>query len=749
MKIRKSAITVLVLAAMLTGCGEKKEDQALENSQNIIYEEAILSTNSFTGMVDQLVIHNNIIYIETSEILSSDEADEEETYSKGSRTIIPHLYSMNTDGSGFSEIPLSPEEGQELYLDGFDLNPDGTLLCIYSEDSDNNGEVHAVLEKMDCDGTVQKKEQITLSKGTGEMIIDGVKTDTDGNIYVLCGNAVHMFDAEFHYLDKIRSDSAELDKIAATKDGQLIFGESVLQGDKYIVQAQVFKENKWGDTYPLQLDYFGGGNSFMDGSGDYDFYYANESGIYGYQINEKQESKLFDRMTASQDVDLASIVPDGAGGFIGAMYEDEDDNSFQLVHYSKGDSAEAAECKKITYATIWVGDGIEQAIRDFNKEHKDYQIVLRDYSVEQNPLEKMNLDIAAGNIPDIIQIPDGLLQSYVAKGMLENLTPYLERDPDLSEEDFIPSVLEAMKIQDKLFYVSPTFEMNSLAGCESVVGKENGWNFDEFKTLLEEKGDDAQPFENSDKIHMLEVLLSACMADYIEWQTGDCSFDSAAFKDILEICNEYGTDSEAEENEENPYGRYRDGKVLLKEGYLDVNAFLASREIFGEDVNYIGYPTDDRQGSYFLFDGQIGIYSKSDNKDEAWEFLRSFLTKDFFAKYADIYEEQSVRQDCFDLMLEANMAKEPYTNSLGLDIVPREGSVNYGSIQIPLRPMTEEEAETYKRIIDSTNKSVVYDDAVMQIVLDEAKVYFAGDKNPEDTVEIIQNRVNTYVNENK
>lgn len=63
--------------------------------------------------------------------------------------------------------------------------------------------------------------------------------------------------------------------------------------------------------------------------------------------------------------------------------------------------------------------------------------------------------------------------------------------------------------------------------------------------------------------------------------------------------------------------------------------------------------------------------------------------------------------------------------------------------------MTQEEADAYRELVHRTHKSGTYDKALMQIVEDEAKMYFAGDKNLEKTVEIIQERIKTYVNENR
>ena len=52
-------------------------------------------------------------------------------------------------------------------------------------------------------------------------------------------------------------------------------------------------------------------------------------------------------------------------------------------------------------------------------------------------------------------------------------------------------------------------------------------------------------------------------------------------------------------------------------------------------------------------------------------------------------------------------------------------------------------------LVNRTHKNGAYDGTLMQIVEDEAKMYFAGEKSLERTAEIIQERAKTYVNENR
>ena len=128
-------------------------------------------------------------------------------------------------------------------------------------------------------------------------------------------------------------------------------------------------------------------------------------------------------------------------------------------------------------------------------------------------------------------------------------------------------------------------------------------------------------------------------------------------------------------------------------------------------------------------------------KDGAWQFIRTFMTKEYQGKTMDSYYTPT-RQDCFDLYIEAAMATKEYTNELGRKIYPREGEMGYGSgMNITLKPLTQEGADQYVSVINNTKKSMSYDWELLEMIQEEAKPYFAGEKSLDETANIIQNRV--------
>lgn len=75
--------------------------------------------------------------------------------------------------------------------------------------------------------------------------------------------------------------------------------------------------------------------------------------------------------------------------------------------------------------------------------------------------------------------------------------------------------------------------------------------------------------------------------------------------------------------------------------------------IEGKDYKIIGYPCADSNGFYFQPYHSFGICSQTKNVDGAWDFLRTFISKDFqteeIVKHASYYIP--TRKDVFERML--------------------------------------------------------------------------------------------------
>lgn len=802
-----------VLMFSMTGCGGKdgsEADEKKENTNDMVYEGNDIAIDGIEGDISQIFVKGDKLYFNTYEWIeggSSDtekkaddstgeEASEEDTGAAGEEsteegaesentteedtgdvtgkeegeetsedtteedstedtgedegeviegTTINRLYVANLDGTEAKEIPL-PELSENEYMGSMMINDSNEIyIMLYSYNEKTEQSTTSML-KLDETGKELSREDITKALGLDEnnyysqIIVDG-----KGRILAVMENSVKVLDENYKAIGEIKSDNY-LECATLTRDGEVICGSSGEDGAQ--VQVLDVDGKKWGETMKLDLRYFSGSGCLMNGNDEYDFYYRDDNGIYGYSIEGQKAVKLMDFIASNlSSEDSWNIIPVNKDTLLGIVY---DDDGTHMVRYSKVDPADIADKTVITIGVSYVDDSVKKAAIEFNKTNKQYKIEFKDYSNEEDPDTKLNADIIAGNIPDILFINDtGHLNQYISKGILEDLTPYFDKDSDISTEDIMKPVLEAMKVDDKLYYVAASFSVGTLVASSKDVGTESGWTFEDLKKLLEEKGDSVRPFYTENKSDMLWSLMGVGTSDFVDWQTGECSFDSQDFKDILEICNT-GKNEETEYDEDAPSypSLIREGKILFNEGYVSLEEIQVYKQMYKGDITFIGYPNKDKEGSYFNLHTLFGISSKSDVKDGAWEFIRTFMTKEYQGTNGNIWDTPT-RQDCYDMMVKAKMATKTYTDELGQEIAPVESTYGYDDLEVEIKPSSQEEVDMYTDLINSTKKISGYDNEIMEIIQEEAKAYFAGEKSLDDTAAIIQNRVKTYVNENR
>ena len=70
-------------------------------------------------------------------------------------------------------------------------------------------------------------------------------------------------------------------------------------------------------------------------------------------------------------------------------------------------------------------------------------------------------------------------------------------------------------------------------------------------------------------------------------------------------------------------------------------------------------------------------------------------------------------------------------------------------MMIELYAVTQEEADGIRQIISRIDGIYDENNILMQIILEEVDSYFAGQKSVDEAADIIQNRVQLYLNESK
>ena len=519
--------------------------------------------------------------------------------------------------------------------------------------------------------------------------------------------------------------------------------------------------------------------SAVTGNGDYDIYYTSGASFYGFKLGDTEPTKLFNWLNCDVNGTRVSVVDVSDDGVITGVVTDYDlkDNSYttDLVTVKKVPFDSVPHKQSISLAVMYLDYNVQDMVIDFNRKNPEYRIEVTDYSEyaansdakEGNDagLTKLNTEILSGNVPDMLCLSGLNYRQLASKGVLEDLYPYIENDAELKREDFFPNVLKALEVDGKLCSTVSGFYINSAIGAAAVVGDEPGWNYDQFNEALASMPEGCTAF---DQYVTRDGILSTClaldMADFVDWNSGKVNFDNPEFIKLLQFANSFPDEFDWENydwsKEESTENRLAQGKQMLVQtsAYSIDDIFYNNyTQFLGGKVTYIGYPTAHGTGNMISFsDSGYAMSSKTPYKDACWQFLRCFLTKDY--QTSNVYSLPS-RLDVFDERAEEASTVQYQKNEEGQFLLDDDGEKipivrstiwNKDTQQTEeIYALTEDQVQQIRELILTTTKVADYDQAILDIVTEQAAPYFAGQKTAEEVAKLVQSKANIYVNEQR
>lgn len=667
------------------------------------------------------------------------------------------IYSVSIDG-GTPELLYESDMENGTYISNIFGDKDGNPL-FYVDDYDyDSGDSESKICELK-DGKLAEKIDITnMAKNAGEDYLNRVYAAGDDFIGAYDRKVV-IYDSNINEKKTIDSEDY-IEAVGFDKDNNLVivannYNEET-EESKCILKKYNMETGEKLEEFDLNVSYLSGYDSLYTGTGEYDLFYKTSSAIYGFKYADKKETKVADLAASDISEYVSDIYILDENTFFCSLWDwNEKENSSNILKYNRLDPSEIADREILTLVSLYGNYSLKNAVTDYNKSQDKIKIRFIEYGEESNPEQKLSADIAAGEIPDMFDLSYGVgnmsVDQCIAKGLFEDITPYIENDSEISKEDFIPSAYESMLSEDgKLYYLSEGFLLYGLMGKASEIGGEPGWTFGEMKEYVESKPQGAKIFYSDNKSDILESFMYGCGGDFVDWSKGEAYFDTQDFKDVLEMCNR-GSNDEMNWEEEMPstYSMIKSGDMLFLDGSITMDDCIMNKKLFDDDFVVKGYPNKDKKGIYFSFINSIAMSSKCTNKDAAWDFMRKFMTEDFQGKHYKEFYGIPTREDVYDEYVKSLQCTEEYQDKYGNDIYPLEGGYSWEDLEVEIKPLSQEEVDYFRKLIDQASGVWESDSSIREIVMEEAASYFAGDKSVDDVCTIIQNRVTTYVNENK
>ena len=370
--------------------------------------------------------------------------------------------------------------------------------------------------------------------------------------------------------------------------------------------------------------------------------------LYEEQFKTAENSRIFSVEFLPGQFDQRA---DSAVQCVKFLKEDEEPEMEGLYLLVKTLAEELPEREAVTLAAFSTSTELSNAVIRFNRMNGKYQVIVESYGYSGETAEgaqiRLDTALASADPPDLVSLQGRDLGRDVEKGLLEDLSPYLEASSMVDREDFLENALAGYTIGGSLVGIPVRFYVTAVGGRTSQVGKLESWTMEDVYTLAERYPEQtrllndalymADTGKSSTDLETREHLLGSFCASYyleefVDWEKGECSFDSQGFRRLLVWVGEHTKESgEHSVSGRRTYSRqgYLPEDALLMESRLDFESAAIWEVQCGEEVTLLGYPTVDGRGTANVStEAPLGIVAGAGNREGAWEFLEYYISSE-------------------------------------------------------------------------------------------------------------------------
>ena len=727
-KMARMGTVIFIAAFMLTSCAKKPQDISREeNEDNLVYSA------QYTRVMDYIDSAMFAFDADKDTLIINCRTDEDYRSSR-------KLMSLTLDDMQLHEIVDGTDAGEYSSFvksgDYYYAARDGASGVEIVKLDDNFAEVDSVT---------------TVISSTYSMPwTNPLAADSEGRLYIMSSSEIQVFDSEFNELCSIEISGNIYGGIAVCGDKAYTIVVDGLTSILSEIDVKTQSLVRVNGSLPGNYRAFCG----TDGK----IYIAGMGTIYEYDIAADSLSTML------------SLIEYGVDGYsVTDMYVGENDSIVLIIdesYVTPGDYALGIEVlskvpadslpprQKITVAAYasdsYYMEEYIQFIR-FMRANPEYTIVFENYNndyTDSISFDEFNKMLISGIDADIFLFSDydtDMIKNMADKGILYDLDNFISTDAELKNA-LIPNVHEKLKYNDGLYGISAYCSVSTLTGRKNVVGDRAGWNVQKITEMLE-NDEDLTLFASGDAADTLSTLIysGVCMdEDFIRNE----GFDSERFIELLELCRLCGIRNKNADRIVVDAKAIVDGRAMVVNDY---NTFGVVRDYYAlygyEEFVRIGYPDEAGGRSVMKWWNMLCISNSSENKDAAWELVRSFLSSDY---YENVHNSQPnmypvVQREC-EKRISAELENQ---NTQTVTIFSVDDNLNVIDERYIDAPMIDSEQAGI--IMDEINTASLcaydIDRTIADIIFEEAAYYFEGQKTAGEVGKIIQDRVQLYLDE--
>ena len=690
----------------------------------------------------------------------------------------------------------------------FDLNgmnkSDGDIYTGVNDIQIVDGELVVSLYEYDNKTWEESQSEFTIDPATGDCTDpEPVESDDfDGSKYLEKSIKIGDTRVDYYYIYDYNTGESSYEAYAVDASGKEtkldfkvegeVYGVSFVfpvsdteavgkvwtdGSDKYVitdieagtVEEADDKEFEWLD----EVGYIYDGLMGEDGK----VYSAASDGIYSIDFEAEKAEKALDfsyvgiSRSQLEYMDLISFGEDkvvlAGSAYSYTMYSNDWSDKYQIITLTKADKNPNAGKTILELYCLggYADDTIYDAITEYNNEDKDYFIMMTDdydvnkyYDADYSDFEsdddwsQLELDAMAG-LSDELAVdlingegPDIILNA-AALGQLNNdnyladLSGYAK---ELNSDEYFMNIIDASYTGEKLYQLPITYYINGIQTSSDNAGDSGvGFTLDEYVDFVDDACNGTDPITSGQNMYFIK-LFNESSADFIK--DGKADFSGEEFAALAEYCYDYAPEKAQSYDDMN--GVITESYYYEEPSYAAMDVTCYSLGTYLDNKNYIegggdailGYPSVDGKGPSASPAYSAAISASAVDVDACWDFIKTLISEDIQTEMAQA-GNNVIHKAAFESI--TDMAIDYYNDMYSDDYY-------YGvGVGAPSKPdkYSSDDAENFESVVESITVMNTSDASISKIISEEMPAYFSGQKDLDDVIEIMQDRVQKVLDE--
>ncbi|MGL5435732.1 MAG: ABC transporter substrate-binding protein [Lachnospiraceae bacterium] len=383
-------------------------------------------------------------------------------------------------------------------------------------------------------------------------------------------------------------------------------------------------------------------------------------------------------------------------------------------------------------------------------------------------ISKTSTALMGGKGADLLAMDVLPVYRYVKAGQLENLTSYMDQDPDFVKSDYRENVLDAVEFLDGTWFLPLDYSFQYFTYDSTLIdGQSGGFGQAQAFTTNQLLEMGKPVYDGSSKVLSSPAYMKESnedlftqqfrekYSDFVDIGRSQANFSDGQFAGLLDGLQEMaargyipkGLSDTADVSQllaragENPTDRFlfktKNNFSLIQQTWPDSEQGLMISTSGIEN----GIETDDEIAGIgagengtvpFTYQQAYGLNANSLNKATAWAFLKFLLSDEIQSSPGMPIGSFAVHNEARMLQAE-NLYQMLFTEGGKLDEVQQKALKDYLAV-------TEDMA-------DQISSYTIQDTVIEDMVKQEIVYFFEGTKTAEEVSDVLQNKVDLYLNE--